>query len=266
MTTSEDAALRREILTELSPLFVEGLASHAWGRLLVHTERRPDGSLRVRDLELDDIVGPEADIERAMSAEETRAMLPILADAVDALASTWDVAIDEVGGGTFVRDDAGAFHHLPALVRAPSRFVDDQRDAALAWSTDAFTALRLPDSASLEEVDAEEGRAVFVDGSAKRELPCVVLATFVRASWTFAWAHANPSLPEAARVRCHDVLDAFVDRSVWEVSTPQLATDEATAWALAAIVARDRGFAPLAVRQPQGTLFLLLRDGARDAS
>ncbi len=256
--TSEGADFRQDVLAELAPILREGLAAHAWGRLLVHTTRRDDGSLRVSDLEVDDVIGPEADIEGAMRDPDTPALLPVLATAIEALASTWSVEVDDVGGGTFVRDDGGAFHHLPGLVRAPSRALDARRDAALAWATRAFEALRLPDGATLAEVDAERAVAVFSDGTDLRELSCVVLGTFARASWTLVWAHANPSLPDRARERCHDVLDAFSDRAVWEVSTPQLATDETTAWALAAIVAEEAGRAPLAVRQPDGTLFLLL--------
>ncbi|MCC6646330.1 MAG: hypothetical protein IT374_12260 [Polyangiaceae bacterium] len=256
MTT--DADFRREVLTELAPVLREALASHAWGRLLVHTARRDDGSLRVSDLEVDDVIGPEADIERAMGAPDTPSLLPVLATAVEALASTWSVDVDDVGGGTFVRDDEGAFHHLPGLVRAPSAAVDLRAAAALAWASSSFAGLGLGEDATLVEVDPERAVAVWQSGDARRELRCVVLGTFARASWTLVWAHANPSLPEAARARCHEALDAFTDRAVWEVSTPQLATDERTAWTLAALVAEDARLAPVAVRQEQGTLFLLL--------
>ena len=57
------------------------------------------------------------------------------------------------------------------------------------------------------------------------------------------WGAHNPTLPEAARARVTKLLDAFTDRSMWEVSTQGFTTDPGTAWALGALLVRSGALA-----------------------
>jgi hypothetical protein len=57
------------------------------------------------------------------------------------------------------------------------------------------------------------------------------------------------------------LVDALLDRDVWEISTPAFATDEGTAWTLAAFIC-DRAPGDGVVGMPEGggLVFVLLRD------
>jgi hypothetical protein len=56
-------------------------------------------------------------------------------------------------------------------------------------------------------------------------------------------------------------VDSIEDRDLWELSTPVFATDELTAWAIAAFVCdRMKGDAVVCVPDREGLVFLLLRD------
>src|SRR5260370_547766 len=61
-----------------------------------------------------------------------------------------------------------------------------------------------------------------------------VLGTFSRAPRTWAWAWSNPSLADSGRRACAALTDALGERALWEITTPTFATDEPTAWSLAA--------------------------------
>jgi hypothetical protein len=56
------------------------------------------------------------------------------------------------------------------------------------------------------------------------------------------------------------IVDAIPDRDMWELSTPAFATDETTAWALAALVCdRAGGDGVYCASEEEGLAFVLLR-------
>src|SRR4029077_3661501 len=157
----------------------------------------------------------------------------------EALCEIEGVELEEVRGGTFVHfgDD---FAWLPGLVRAPSLRLDRERDALM--------------SSLLAKNERLQARAIDM----ARTTP---IGTFARAQRTWAWAWAHPNLAETARKAAAALTDALPDRDLWEITTPTFATDEPTAWLLAALIC-DRAGAN-GVKQmvrDDVALFVLVRD------
>ena len=91
-----------------------------------------------------------------------------------------------------------------------------------------------------------------------------LIGTFAPRSRTWGWGGTNPHAPESVRRASALLVDAIADREVWELSTPVFATDELTAWAVAAFVCdRAKGDAVVCVPDSEGLVFLLLRDVQR---
>ena len=88
-----------------------------------------------------------------------------------------------------------------------------------------------------------------------------LLGTFARRPRTWAWGWGNPNTAEAVRRASAALTDGLAERHLWEIATPVFATDESTAWALAAFVC-DRANADGVQRvvRDDGALFVLLRD------
>ncbi len=225
-------ALRQELLAELGPVFFEAFAAHAWGRILVEIIHHGD-DLLVSSIDVDDVIGPERDIERAMGSADVQSALPALARAVATLVVTHEIELDAVGGGTFLRfgEPEEGFGFLPGLVRAPSAGFEKRRDA-------------LPRATSVSGEEALRGSVPF--------------GTFAPSSVTFTHAWANPTAPSDAAKRARRACDDFPDRSLWEISTPQFATDLPTAWALTRIVAESVGGVAVRHETDEGTLFGIL--------
>lgn len=226
-------ALRGEILDALAPVMFEVFAAHAWGRILVATTRRSD-ALVVASIDVDDVLGPDGDIESAMGSPEVLGSLEGLARAIDTLVSTHDLDVDVVGGGTLLRrgpPEAG-FGFLPGLVRAPSAGFERRRDALGAAETrSGENALR----------------------------GAIPFGTFAKESVTFTHAWANPSTPSEGVKAARRVCDEFPDRSLWEIATPQFATDLETGWALTRVVAQAVGGTPVRHDTDEGTIFGIAR-------
>ncbi len=262
MDARERDRQRQEILGELTLLLREHLALAAWGRLLVFVERRPDGSLRVSDLQVEEILD-DAAVERAFDGEGARASLPALASAVEALTLLDELDVDELGGGTFVRGDDAAFW-IAGCVRTPSKAFDDRRDGALARVREKNASLleRFEiGGAALIDADMLAGTArALVGGVPRASAAQLVIGSFSRRRRSWVWGAHNPTLVDEARRRAAVELDALRDRSMWEVSTQGFVTDEPTAWALAALLADERGLDGIArVDTKEGFVLLGLR-------
>lgn len=254
-------ATRRDILDELAPLVDELMAGPVWGRALVRVGRRDDGSLRVENIDVEDIVGDERLLDDALGGPAIRPLLPVLARACDALCDTFDVDVDDVEGGTLLRQPDGALRFLPGLVHAPSDAFERLRDACLPAALARQDDLARRGVGERFDVDLERGLIVFPSGNTTITLRATLLGSWARASHTWAWVWANPSLDEHQKAPARALCDAVVDRTMWEVSTPQFACDEGTVWALAAVVTEGSGAIGLyRAPHPGGSVFLVLHE------
>jgi hypothetical protein len=261
MEATEAQRLRGEILDELAPLLYEKLAGDAWGRVLVEVMRGPGGEPQVAGIDVEEILGEESRVDAVFGGQEARAILPVLAKATEALCALEGVDLENVNGGTFVRFGEG-FAWLPGLVRTPSLRFDRERDALVARMRDKNEKLRARFEADRVELD--------VDGLVLRWLAGVraigtaratLIGTFAGGSRTWAWAWSNPSAGEAVRRASAALTDALADRDLWEIATPAFATDEATAWALAALLCdRTNADGVQRVARDDGALLVLLRE------
>ncbi len=240
---SEEA---RAILDELLGMFRAAFAWGAWGRLLVSLSPNAAGELVVDDVLVEEIVGDDEALDRAFGSDDARACLPALASAVVALAMAEGVDADRVVGGTFVMTHEGNLAFLPGLVRAPSPALDARR-------ADLVARLRAKNDDLAERYGIGRGASIgadMVEGSVevgRAGVPVavgrqVVIGSFASRERAWVWGAHNPSLEPAARARCARLLDALGDRSMWEISTPGFATDEATTWLYAALLAEEHGF------------------------
>jgi hypothetical protein len=88
-----------------------------------------------------------------------------------------------------------------------------------------------------------------------------LLGTFATAARSWAWGAYIPHVPEAVKRAAAAATDACADRSMWEISTPVFASDEGTAWAIAAVVCEAIGGDAVCCGVEEGGLvFLMLRD------
>jgi hypothetical protein len=88
-----------------------------------------------------------------------------------------------------------------------------------------------------------------------------LLGTFARAPRTWAWAWSHPGLPDEMKRASSALTDAIQTRTIWEISTPVFATDEPTAWAIAALVCdRAKGDGVQRLAQEDGAVFVLVRE------
>jgi hypothetical protein len=265
MDETESRAMRREILADIGSLLREELAAEEWGRVLVEVVRGPDGAPVVAGMDVEELFGDEARVDEAFGGERVRAVLPVLAKAVEALCALDEVDLEEVRGGTFVRIPGHRFGWLPALVRAPSTRLDGERDelvANLRAKNDAFHERfgRPPDDRLGVDLNSER-IAWSVPPKAPLEARATLIGTFAPRARTWGWGGTNPHAPEGVRRASALLVDSIEDRDLWELSTPVFATDELTAWALAAFVCdRMRGDAVFCVPDREGLVFLLLRD------
>ncbi len=270
MEAAERDRLRGEILDELAPLLRERLAAEVWGRLLVtltHAgeggEGGEGGGYRVTAIDVDDIVGDEAPLERALEGESKGELLAVLGAATEALAALDGVDLEQAAGGTLVRRLDGGFAWLPGLVRAPSAGFEARRDRDVGELERRRLALPEPLRAARVALDAETGRVTFFDaagapaGTARGRL----VGSFSRRSHAWLWGWAHPDMAEPMRRAVKDVLDGVLDRSLWEVSERQFGTDEPTAWALCALFCAESGAdAALRLAHAEGSIFLALYD------
>jgi hypothetical protein len=265
MDAGEARRVRREILDDVSALLDSHLAGGEWGRLLVEVVRAGDGEPAVAGIDVEEIVGDEARVDAAFGGEGVRGLLPVLAKAAEALCGLDGVELEDVRGGTFVRRADGGFAWLPALVHTPSAPFDGERDALVAKLREKNEALGLPfGSPARGRLDVDLAReTALLDGagSARLRARATLVGTFAPASRTWGWGAYNPHLPDAVRRASAALTDSVLDRSIWEISTPVFATDESTAWALAALVCdRAGGDAVCCGPDPDGSVLLLLRD------
>lgn len=232
------------ILTDLQALLRAHFALEHWGRIVVELASTERGSV-VADIQVEDLYGDEAAVERAFNSAEARQLAPALARAIDALLMMQDLELDAVKGGTFLRTEDEELVFLPGLVGAPSRAFEAQRDAVSAWQrqfSDAQRAELGPRWEAEIVSDNESGiAAVRRDGAILRRGSHIILGSFSRPHRSWVWGATNPTLPAAARKASQALLDAMTDRSAWEVSTPGFATDEPTALLLAAWIAKNAG-------------------------
>jgi hypothetical protein len=272
---SDDERTRREILDEMGGLLREHLAADEWARLLVELVVGPDGEPIVAEMEVEGIVGDEAAVDAAFANEATvRPLLPVLAKATEALCGLEGVEIDAVGGGTYLRHADGAFAWLPGLVRMPSPAL------VAAWDG-AESRLRLLQS-QLEarhglgtferyDLDLEHERIVFSNprgpgvgaeqGAVQLTARATLVGSYSHVSRTWAWGAHNHRLPEGVRAASAALIDAIRNRELKELSEPIFATDEATAWALCAVVCGEAGGEGVyRARNGDAAVYLLLRD------
>lgn len=266
-----DTAVRSEsfrgILEEILGLFRAAYAWETWGRLLVHVAVGEDGRAVVVDVAVEDIVGDEALLERAFEGPEVRGSLAAVARAVEALVVLEDLDLNAMAGGTFIRTRDGALAFLPGLVRSPSFVFDRARDGIVARVRAKNEALGVAfglgvDAKLVPPKPGEPGRAAVRRGGADvATVDAVVLGTYSRPRRSFVWAAANPTVEASVRQACTELLDVMPERSAWEISTFGFATDEPTAWALAAWVVDALELAGLTtVEAEEGVIFVALRD------
>ncbi len=261
MDDDEKRRLREEILGDVGAVLREQLAADEWGRVQVEVVRGEDGEPVVAGIDVEEIVGDEARVDEAFGGEAARGVVPVLAKATEALCALEGVELEDVRGGTFVHYGEG-FAWLPGLVRAPSGALDETRDAlglALGAKNEALRA-RFPSDRI--ELDADAGTLKWShEGRVTATARATLLGTFARTSRTWAWAWSHPELAEPVKRASAALTDAIEDRSVWEISTPVFATDEPTAWAIAAFVCdRVPGEGVQRLAQDEGALFVLVRD------
>jgi hypothetical protein len=261
MDASEVERLRREILDDISRLLRDELVADAWGRAIVEVVREPGGAPMVAGIEVEEIAGDEAVVEAAFAGAAARALLPAVAKATEALCALDSVELDDVRGGTFIRVGDG-FAWLPGLVRAPSRRLDRERDFLVERMRCKNEELRARFAADRVALDVEGLTMRWLTGEqAIGSARATLLGSFARAPRTWAWAWSNPTVAEPARRASAAITDALDDRDLWEITTPVFATDEPTAWALAAFLcdrANAQGVQDIA--REDGTLFVLLRE------
>jgi hypothetical protein len=246
VTTPDDAIHEKAaLLAEIGEMLERYFAFDEYGRLAVEVAKDSDGNVLVRDVVVDQLVGSEAAVEKALSSSEMKAFVPVLARAVDTLCLLEGADLALVGGGTFVHasrpDGTPGAAFLPGLIRAPSPSFEQRADEALsamrARAAELEVTLRLTSNAAAES-DMVEGTVGFsVAGTPIARAKQVVIGSFSRPHRSWVWGGDNPSLAPEARRRSKALLDSVPDRAPWEVSTPGFATDEPTAWALAAWVA-----------------------------
>jgi hypothetical protein len=264
----DDEAQRewRGILDDVGELLDEQLAGAEWGRLLVEVVPGPQGEPVVAGVDVEEIVGDEKRVDAVFGSPSMREVLPILAKASEALCALEGVDLDEVRGGTFVRRREGGFVWLPALVHTPSGTFDAQRDSAVSALRKKNEALGLAyGQPSSGKVDADLARQVAtmeVPGRSPLRAKATLIGTFVPAARTWGWGSSNPHLPREVRAASAAIVDGIPDYgAMWELSTPVFATDEETAWAIAALVCERAGGAGVCCgREPEGSVFLLLRN------
>jgi hypothetical protein len=270
MNADEAQAARREILDGVGALLDEHLAGGEWGRLLVEVVDGPTGEPVVAGIDVEEIIGDEARVDAVFGGAGMRDVLPVLAKAAQALCGLDGVDLEAVRGGTFVRQRQGGFAWLPALVHTPSGPFDAGRDAVVAKLRAQNDALGIPFGAPIEtaiDVDLIGGAvALRTTRSTRIEARATLVGTFAPATRTWGWGFSNPHLPEAVRRASAAAIDRIVDHGgMWELSTPVFASDEATAWAIAALVCdRAGGDAVCCGPDPEGSVFLLL-SGVRGA-
>jgi hypothetical protein len=266
MDATEKARLRREIVDDMDPILRDDLGADAWGRLLVEVVRDGAGEPVVAGIDVEEIAD-EPRVDATFGSNEARALLPALAKATEALCALEGVDLEDVRGGTFLRFGEG-FAWLPGLVRAPSLRLDRERDALVARLREKNERLRARFDADRVELDVDGlglrwmSRAGPV-GSARATL----LGTFSVAPRTWAWAWSNPTAPEPVRRASAALTDGLEERDLWEIATPVFATDEPTAWALAALVCdRTQADGVQRIADDDGALFFLLRDAGSPPS
>ncbi len=234
--------------------------------MLVEVTTNEAGEPIVAQMEVEDVVGDEARIDAAFGDEATvRPLLPVLAKAVEALCGLEDVDLERVAGATFLRQPGGAFEWLPGLVHMPS--------AALERAWDEATAALKAKQGVLEdryglghfegyELDLEKERIAFRGaGRASVEGRATLIGSFSYGSRSWAWGAHNQNLPAHVRAASAKLVDDIAERDMWELSTPIFGTDEATAWALCALVCgQARGEGVYRGRNGESAVFVLLRD------
>src|SRR5580704_14701060 len=265
MDETEARTIRREILDDIGPLLREELAAEEWGRVLIEVVRDPEGAPVVAGMDVEELFGDEARVDEAFAGERARAVLPVLAKAVEALCGLDELELEDVRGGTFVRMPGERFGWLPALVRAPSGRLDGERDdlvAKLRAKNDAFHERFGRPPEDRLGVDLTRGRITWsVAAKAPLDARATLIGTFAPRARTWGWGGTNPHAPEVVRRASAMLVDSIEDRDLWELSTPVFATDELTAWSVAAFVCdRTKGDAVVCVPDREGLVFLLLRD------
>jgi hypothetical protein len=260
MDDDEKRGLRKEILEEVGALLKEQLAAEAWGRVQVEVVRGPGGEAVVAGIDVEEIVGDEALVDEVFGGEPARGVVPVLAKATEALCAIEGVELEEVRGGTFVHHGEG-FAWLPGLVRAPSPRLDRERDALVEAMRAKNEALRARFASDRIEVDVDAGRLTWWrEGGATATAEATLLGTYAQAARTWAWAWSHPGLPQGAKRASAAIVDAIEERDLWELSTPVFPTDEATAWAIAALACdRGKGEGVQRLARPDGALFVLVR-------
>jgi hypothetical protein len=265
----ESRALRREILDDVSALLRDELAGEAWGRVLVEVVRDPGGSPIVAGVDVEEVFD-EARVDAVFGGDDARAVMPVLARAVEALCAIDEVELEEVRGGTFVRRPDGGFAWIAALVHAPSPRFDSERDALVARLRAKNQSLQerfgFPAGGRIA-VDLAAGSIDFVSASgARMRARATFVGTFAPLSRTWGWGASNPHAPEPVRRASARLVDDIADRDMWEVSTPAFATDEPTAWALAALVCDRAGgegvYSGSERDGSDGIVFVLVHDAA----
>jgi hypothetical protein len=268
MDDAEKSRARREILEDVGAILHDELAADAWGRLLLEVMRGPDGAPVAAGASVEELFGDEAQVDAAFAEERAGGIMPVLAKAVEALCMLDGVELEDVRGGTFVRaGETGGqrlFVWLPGLVHAPSARFDRERDAllvALRARNDALAAqFGFPASGTLDIDLARETARFQATGKPAMKARATLLGTFAPASRTWGWGASNPHVPDPVARAAANVIDVIPDRDVWEISTPVFATDETTAWGLAAFVCdRAGGDGVYCAREGEGLVFILLR-------
>lgn len=252
------------ILADVSEMLREHFALAEWGRLVVELVRDDAGELRVSDVNVEDVFGDEAAVDRAFGSPDAGAIAAVLGKAIEALCALDDLDVDVVHGGTFVRADEGdapSVVFLPGLVSSPSRAFDQRREAITHRVRQAIADLRerygVGAGAEVSSDTLSGSLEITRAGAVVARGSHIVLGSFSRPHRYWVWGGHNPSLASEPRRRAKDVLDAMRERSAWEISTAGFATDEATAWALAGWIVEERDLvAPVRIDTDEGFVVL----------
>lgn len=234
LSSASAAADVQEILEGIAPLLRDVFASDAWGRLLVFIEPTETG-WAVSDLEVEELdAALETRVETSFYSDAARANLPVLAAATQALVLLADADLEFLRGGTFVRDESG-FRFLPGRVKAPSPGFAERRHS-LVQSLETASQ-QLASTHCIEDVANSRGLGQVAlrrrdDPSIADTFQVLLVGSYANARRSWVWGAHNPSVDPATKMTIQRRLDAFSDRSLWEISTPGFTTDTGTAWAL----------------------------------
>ena len=192
-------------------------------------------------IDVEEVIGDERRVDEVFGGEGARAVLPVLAKAVEALCALDKVDMADVRGGTFVRLEDARFAWLPGLVHAPSPRFDRERDSLLAKlrakNDTLATRYGFPTDGRLESTS--DGDVALVRAPRPEVARATLIGTFAPPS-SVGLGRLNPHVPDPVRRSSATLVDQILDRDVGAADAG-IRQRRPTAWTLAALVCDRAG-------------------------